>query len=475
MGRVNLDYALGIIQKNNRLEIIREELPSSSLLLSELQEMIKNDNKTVMDMQNHYNLNIKTIQKSFGYILPLGYSSSYVYGISEPNITFEKYKKDLNDRISKATTGTYDDKKNNANQAMKKELYSIYVRFLHCYNYYLACQKIKENYDWKMLSSESIGWTGYEYHIDNDFVVYVSTNFGYGWSSYFNLTVKYKDIIIAPYTYLIKYYKANMVQICNCTRAYTVVRDNWEVAFDFVKDFVNHGKENPTNFARKYIMNEVNELVSGLVRIMQSPESDVQQKIYDMGINSIEYKSLTFISHMPDEDKQYFEINRREFGVVYKSEKISCGLDVLESLKSLSSILPEIESAIEKIKSLNQHLIPEITTLSESISREIDKLNKEIDQYKDQITKLEKDKEPYDTLCSEEWKTVHEKEPNMWHSSFETGFMERHPQYKELIQKISDLKKEKDDVESKKRKRTIIKERLIRCLDKINDYFSEAA
>ena len=65
MGNVNKDYVLGVVQKNNRLEIVRENIMSSSLVLNELREMISNDNKTVMDMQNHFNLKVKTIQNIF--------------------------------------------------------------------------------------------------------------------------------------------------------------------------------------------------------------------------------------------------------------------------------------------------------------------------------------------------------------------------------------------------------------------------
>lgn len=327
-----------------------------------------------------------------------------------------------------------------------------------------------------MISSESIGWTGYEYPIDDDFIVYVSTNFGYGWSSYFNLTVKYKDIIIAPYTYLIKYYKADMVQICNCTRAYTVERENWEVAFDFVKDFVNHGKENPTFFAKKYILNEVNELVNGMVRIMQSPENEVQQKINDMGRYSNDFRRLICISDMPSEDKKYFELNRREFGVVYKSEKISCGLDVLESLKSLLPILPEVQISIEKIKSLNHLLIPEIASLSISIGKEIDTLKCEIEFYKDQISNLEKKREPYDKLYSEEWNEIYKKDPsNSSGWEFEKDFKKRHPEYADLVQEVISLNSKKNEVDRKRLNRAVIKERLEDCLKKINKYFAEAA
>lgn len=475
MGNVNIDYVLGVVQKNNRLEIVRENLPSSSLILRELEGMISNDNKTVMDMQNHFNLSVNTIQSNYSYVLPYGYGSSYIYGIGKPFISFNDYQKILNERISKISTGTYEEKKNNVNRAIKRERYELYKRFLQCNNYAIACQRIKENYDWKMISSESIGWTRYEYPIDNDFIVYVSTNFGYGWASYFDITVKYKDIIIAPYTYLIKYYKANMVEICNCTRAYYVDRNNWEVAFDFVKDFVNHGKENPATFAKQYIMNEVRDLVDGMIRIMQSPVSEVQNKINNIGRYSDDYRRLTCISNMPDEDRQYFELNRTEFGVVYKSEKISCGLDILDSLKRLLPILPEVEASIDKIKSLNHLLIPEITALSTSIGQEIDALNCEIDKYDCKISEVEKEKAPYDKQLYEEWEKVRKNNPSKYLWDYTTEFRNSHPEYSNLINRLSELNSKKDELEDKKYKREAIKLRLDACLKKINDFFVNAA
>ena len=475
MGNVNKDYVLGVVQKNNRLEIVRENIMSSSLVLNELREMISNDNKTVMDMQNHFNLKVKTIQNIFYYVLPYEYGSSYISGVEKPMISFNVYQKILNERISGLSTDTYEEKKKIADMDIKRERYEAYDRFLQCYNYFLACNRIVNNYDLKMISSESIGWTSYKYPIDNDFIVYVSTNFGYGWASYFNITVKYKDIIIAPYTYLIKYYKANMVQICNCTRAYYVFRSNWEVAFEFVIDFVNHGKEDPTSFAKKYIMNEVRELVNGLERIMKSPVSDIQNKISDISNCSDDYRRLTCISDMPDQDRQYYELNHSEFGVVYKSEKISCGLDILNSLKSLLPILPEVEASIDKIKSLNHLLIPEITALSTSIGKEIDALNCEIDKYDCKISEVEKEKAPYDKQLYEEWEKVRKNNPSKYLWDYTTEFRNSHPEYSNLINRLSELNSKKDELEDKKYKREAIKLRLDACLKKINDFFVNAA
>ena len=45
-----------------------------------------------------------------------------------------------------------------------------------------------------MWSSEAIGWTYYSYKVNDDFVVSISTNFGYGNSSYFILRLMGKGL-----------------------------------------------------------------------------------------------------------------------------------------------------------------------------------------------------------------------------------------------------------------------------------------
>ena len=222
-------------------------------------------------------------------------------------------------------------------------------------------------------------------------------------------------------------------------------------------------------------MNEVRELVNGLERIMKSPVSDIQKKISDIGNCSDDYRRLTCISDMPDQDRQYFELNHSEFGVVYKSEKISCGLDILNSLKSLLPILPEVEASIDKIKSLNHLLIPEITALSTSIGQEIDALNREIDKYNSKISEVEKEKDPYDKQLNEEWEEVKINNPSKYLWEYTTEFCNSHPEYSNLIEQLSELNHKKDEIERIKYKREAIKRRLDVCLMKINEYFVNAA
>ena len=96
-----------------------------------------------------------------------------------------------------------------------------------------------------MLSTEDIGWTSYEYKANEDVVIFIHTNFGYGNSSYFFLNMRYKGIDILPYTSIVHYYKANIVDLCRHTRQYSMKRDSWNVAFNLVVEAANMAKNNP--------------------------------------------------------------------------------------------------------------------------------------------------------------------------------------------------------------------------------------
>lgn len=302
----------------------------------------------------------------------------------------------------------------------------------------------------------------------------MSTNFGYGSASYFNLTVVYKGIVIAPYSYLVKYYIANMVELCKFTRAYLVDRDNWKLAFDFVVDFVNQGRTDPENFAKNYIMNEVREMVSGLKRIMQSPTSELQKMLSDMNRYSLEIKTIDFIYNMPNEDKDHFELNRSEFSVVYKAEKISSGLDLLESLSNILSILPDVQNAIDDIKNMNYLVLPEIEPVVSIIRDEVNILQTKVKRFDEQIAEiyvlLLPLTEKYNSVLKEK-----RTESDFDFNTFQKEFNHGNPDYPFLQSKFQQFSSERNTLSLKLRDRQSVLDRLERCVKKINFHLTGAA
>lgn len=473
MQGINYNYVLGVVENNNRLEVVQEPIERSSHLLSELYRMVNDGRKTVLDMQTLFEQTIKVPQRTFYYCLRYDYLAKYIDGTCAPLINEEQYQKKINSYISSQSKGSEEARKREANKKLKQVRYENYSNYLKCYDYHLACKRLTSKRNFRMLSSESLGWTEYNYHIDRNFKVNLSTNFCYGNSAYFHLTVKYKNIVVAPYSYLVRYYNANMVQLCSCTRAYDVSRNSWKPAFDFVTDFVNRGKEDPKGFVEKYIKNEVLVMISGLQNIVQNPTETVRVMIDDRKNNFNNPNMLKFVTDMPLDDLVFFNIYPEEFETMFIAEKITCALDVLESLNSLLPILPEVEDAIKGIKNLNCQIIPKISTMLSSIEPEIKKLQKRRDSYDRQLNRLKEQKKPFDEKIERKWKRESKRDSSKTKREVEQEFCKRHPELLEIKEKIMKTRSNCIKTSSELNSRIKIKNRLENCLNKINDFIAK--
>ena len=83
--------------------------------------------------------------------------------------------------------------------------------------------------------------------------------------------------------------------------------------------------------------------------------------------------------------------------MIYKMEKISGALHFLNNLKSISTIIPEIESSISRIIELNITIYPEIIEAIPPIeleikhlSRELNKIERKYNQKEQQLDYLKK-------------------------------------------------------------------------------------
>jgi hypothetical protein len=108
--------------------------------------------------------------------------------------------------------------------------------------------------------------------ITDDIEIKIHTNFGFGWSSYFYLGLTYKGIKILPYSFFVKYYYADRRDIARYTRLYSTEHESWNYAFNFVENVAEQAAEGDESFATEFIMNEVNEMVYCLRRILNNPK-----------------------------------------------------------------------------------------------------------------------------------------------------------------------------------------------------------
>ena len=115
--------------------------------------------------------------------------------------------------------------------------------------YAMQCtiNQIKEKYNVIAFSHRYGGFTDFDWEFGNNVTFHIHSNFGFGRSSEFYSRFKYKNIILAPYSYYVKYRYSTYASVVSCTNAYELEYDQWSFVMKDCLDFYNavvHGKDN---------------------------------------------------------------------------------------------------------------------------------------------------------------------------------------------------------------------------------------
>ena len=478
MGKVNETQILVLKEQDGYLQVTSIPIEDASFIINEINAAVENPNKTLLDVQFVFFNNFQGIKDYYLYLYPYSYNSSYVSGAIKPKkYMYSEYEAELN----KAIKGKNVDKNADVtqiiadeNKYLKQNYASLCIRYIKQQLLHKAFQNAANNSSVKMYSCESIGWSSFEYIITNDLKACVYTNLGYGYASYFTLIISYKGIVIAPFSHIVKYYYANMTDIIRCTRDYYVEKENWRPMFEFVKEFANHSLSDPVSFVKKYIMNEIDEMMKGLRNIMSNPTAIINM-FKEQDQNSSEYKHLRLISPMSSDEKQRFLVFPYEMPVIFKSEKLSQATKILEKLKELIGIYPPINDYIQEIIDMVINLTPDIETTINKIQVNIDilmsqKESKEkfknllqiqIDEFNLELDNILK-KLSQDT----DWQKIEE---------IRKQYEKEHPLYGSTKEKLQIVKKEISEINDKIYSRNSLIERLQKCIKDLTPYLSETS
>lgn len=484
---MNKNY-IGVVvkDKNGNLSYQREQISRDyEMLKLNIVNMYNNPNRTLLDMQYEFSRVFNTWQ-FFGVCLPYTYNSSYVCGIGTPQtITYDEYqskienqKKILEDKYLELQNkynwiGGKEDYINKEIEEYKKELKRPYcndcTRFIDAYNFDKTVKMIKSHTDTVMFSTEDIGWTTYEYPVNKDVVIKVHTNFGYGYVSYFFLNMKYKGVEILPYTAYIYYYNADVVEIMRHTRQYsTYDRDSWNLALNFVVEAANLAKDNPSEFINKWVINEIQEMYSGLVNYMNNPDTELEKFInrgheLKNGLWNMTSRRLTL-----SVDAAEYKLYKNEMSTVFKAEKITGALSFLEKLKTLTPHFPQIQNYIDGINNLNNKLRPEIEEMMENIQADIDRITKELEAEEKYLIELKDKIRPYAENLDEILKGKNAEEIKELTQSFK----DENPDFAELDEEKDKQERKISTLKSDKQGRTKLFNRLEDCVDCIESHFA---
>lgn len=220
-------------------------------LLNDFYKTLCNKSLSTMDIKNKYKelvCNIKNNDSSF--------FSNYDY-VDNIRSSYEQFYLRDNDsliteeRIKKGVIETY--------------LQELYMAYCH------AKTRKKFNSSVLAYSHRKTGWHTDEFRLDSNFKISISTNFGYGSSSYFDLLLRYKNINIIPYTKIIYYKYANASSILHCTEDYRVSDESWKVCYDFVVSEVNKFNRNGSqSFIREHIIKSIDDLCNLINKILKT-------------------------------------------------------------------------------------------------------------------------------------------------------------------------------------------------------------
>lgn len=341
--QLNEKYVLTLVEnKDTTLSVKKMDIPGSEVPIAELEAMVDNPNRTVYDMSSYFYSAISPKIKGFAFCYPSEYNDSYIDQRSVPEeISYADYVNGIKEietafnnkhRFSKESKEALrlklEEEIKDANQAAKKKYFKKAAIFIKCLRLSETVKKIREHGEIKLYSRDTVGYSTYTHIINDDITVELRTNFGYGSAAYFNLAVKYKNIVILPYSYLVHNYYANMKSLMACTRAYRPLRESWESSIAFIADFVNQSIADPRKFIGEYVIREIEEMMKGLRAIMDNP-AEVQSRIKDSTSSEIR---LSVIRPFNKDEFVMMETIADELTTLFKAEKITGGLLFIESL-----------------------------------------------------------------------------------------------------------------------------------------------
>lgn len=481
--QVNEKYVLILVENSDAtLSVRRMDIPSSEVPIAELEAMVDNPNRTIYDMSSYFYSVFSPKVKAFAFCYPSEYNDSYIDSRSIPKeISYSDYVKAVKE-IKTAFNAKHcfskeplevlklklDKEIIEANHFAKKKYLKKASIYIKCQQLSETVKKIKEHDEIKLYSRDVVGYSTYTHKINDDITVELRTNFGYGSAAYFNLAVKYKDIVILPYSYLVHYYYANMKSLMACTRAYRPLRESWEASIDFIADFVNQSINDPRKFIGEYVIKEVEEMMKGLRAIMDNP-TEVQSRIKDSTSSEIR---LSVIRPFNKDEFVMMETMADELTTLFKAEKITGALLFVESLRQLQEVCGDMSALIDEILSMNKEVEPEIRPVLNSVrstiqtfKREVIDLERQIKFKENRKLSFDKRKERLQAKMTFAEKIAHDK-----------IFREKNPLYVKLEEEINELYQKVYNLQDKVRKRERVEERLTVCLkrtESIEEYKKE--
>lgn len=188
------------------------------------------------------------------------------------------------------------------------------------------------------------GWCGIDWNFNSDISFHIGTNFGFGSCSYFYAIFRFKDAILAPYSFYVKYKNSTFASVVRCTYEYQLNYDSWDIVMsDCIKFYNAIVFEEGKNYVLSWLNRQLNEMIFGLESLCDSNSAS----FIDECVNKSHASGYTTISG----DDLW----------LIKFGKIANSLDFIENIKMLPM---EVNSSIytKRLLSLCKKFQPNISS-----------------------------------------------------------------------------------------------------------------
>jgi hypothetical protein len=489
--KVNMDYLCTITENNGKTASRTVDIPQSVELIAKLEGLRDNPNATVLDMQAHMDLAIPEEERRLiNYISPNSYASSFIYMTSYPRRrTYESLQSELksqeetygnlfekgHETLMKEDPALYSankedyvrDQMEKYQVGIKREYFNDAKRFCQAYNYTLTVREVKGWPELRMYSTDTVGWSDFTYKVTDDITIVLRTNFGYGSASYFRLGLRYKGVDILPYSFMVRYYYANMRDLIRYTRVYSIQRDSWNTAFAFVEKTANLASADSAAFLETWVLNEVREMVGGLHKMLENPDYQVK----DM-VNKCEQATdcdyLT-VRNMWEGEKKVYGVYPDEMTMAIKAEKITGALDFLVNLGELSQLIPDIEGFIAEIKEMAVAVIPGLDSMVKTIEERVAFLREGISRLQAEVDALMKELEPHEKAIDKLYENRGENRRLVGRETFQREYARSHKDYADTFAAVVERRDRIEDLEREIRYRQGFADQLTECRKKVSD------
>lgn len=391
-----------------------------------------------------YHWKLKVLFESYNYCTHLNGAYQGLY--STTAVTIAKYPSKFNHiKDNEKKQNAIDDEKNKLLQECKERLHANYLM-----KAYKKCVKDKEIL---AFSHRKVGWSNPKYDLNEDFSIELKTNFGYGSASFFYTKIRYKNLDIVPFSDWVNYQISKIYEIVQYSSKHMLNNSSWYQAMTYVAEACNISATDEELFIKKYIIEQCEELVRGLEKILTN--------------NNFRFKGYAFLN----QERGYIDLKLDDHNLTeFRGEKISGALDLIPPIKGFVYVT-EVKNYVESIERYNIQMKPMILEEQRNIESKL-----EI-HYSKKVTLEPK----YIALVQEN--TIYQNKRTALRNSllidkgsfgqkdFEEKFNIQNPNYKETKEQFELVTKDYHELLTIIRRYENVLENLKEYESKINEYF----